>query len=30
MKVDDEFCMLEVVDTAGAEQFTAQNQIYIQ
>lgn len=30
MKVDDEFCMLEVVDTAGAEQFTAQSEIYIQ
>ncbi|KAG8932176.1 Ras- protein rsr1 [Tulasnella sp. 417] len=29
MKVDDEFCMLEVVDTAGAEQFTAQSEIYI-
>ncbi|KIO34611.1 hypothetical protein M407DRAFT_13400 [Tulasnella calospora MUT 4182] len=30
IKVDDGFCMLEVVDTAGAEQFTAQSEIYIQ
>lgn len=30
MKVDDELCMLEVLDTAGAEQFTALSEIYIQ
>jgi len=30
MQVDGEFCMLEVLDTAGAEQFTALSEIYIQ
>ncbi|KAG8904094.1 Ras- protein rsr1 [Tulasnella sp. 403] len=29
MRVDGELCMLEVLDTAGNEQFTAINEIYI-